>query len=396
MLYDIDKPGGFKDKVITATACVKPAGSEQLDDGRVSAIRHLVAGAIAGLKPQNVTVSDLNGRTWYGNPEDGGDAGNNLYISLKRVYEQDFKAKILNSLGFIPNVTVAVNVELDHERIIRTKQFKRALDAASQQEPANSGRVRDIDSQSGRATTSAQRPNVATALDVLWGSPRGGNEAMEVDDGLVGSRVQVEKESVGPTPIWVRVSVWVPVAYFKKIWQEATASAEPNQASRTPDPAALKQFCADESAKIQRLVAQLLPPTDGETDAIKRVAVTTFQDIPAQEPLAPTFGQNALNWASQSWAHLSMIGLALVSLLVLRSMVRSAPSSKARRGNLSAMACPMTTSATNTPSRRMAGSHGHSTRPADRRARTSPRWSNKTRRRPSTSLTTGSDMGARR
>ena len=134
-----------------------------------------------------------------------------------------------------------------------------------------------------------------------------------------------KKESVGPTPIWVRVSVWVPVAYFKKIWQEATASAEPNQASRTPDPAALKQFCADESAKIQRLVAQLLPPTDGETDAIKRVAVTTFQDIPAQEPLAPTFGQNALNWASQSWGTLSMIGLALVSLLVLRSMVRSAP-----------------------------------------------------------------------
>ena len=142
VLYDIDKPGGFKDKVITATACVKPAGSEQLDNGRVSAIRHLVAGAIAGLKPQNVTVSDLNGRTWYGNPEDGGDAGNNLYISLKRLYEQDFKAKILNSLGFIPNVTVAVNVELDHERIIRTKQFKRALDAAGQQEPANSGRVR--------------------------------------------------------------------------------------------------------------------------------------------------------------------------------------------------------------------------------------------------------------
>ena len=75
--------------MITATACIKPAGGAQLDEARVSAIRYLVAGAIAGLKPENVAVSDLNGRTWYGNPDDGTAAGDNLYISLKRTYEQD-------------------------------------------------------------------------------------------------------------------------------------------------------------------------------------------------------------------------------------------------------------------------------------------------------------------
>ncbi len=67
VLYDVDtKPGFGKDKLITATASVKPVGTTQLAEARVSSIRHLIAGAIAGLKPENVTVSDLNGRTWHG------------------------------------------------------------------------------------------------------------------------------------------------------------------------------------------------------------------------------------------------------------------------------------------------------------------------------------------
>jgi flagellar biosynthesis/type III secretory pathway M-ring protein FliF/YscJ len=67
VFYDVDnRPGPFKEKLITATIIVKPAGTSQLEESRVLDIRNLVAGAIAGLKPENVTVSDLNGRTWRG------------------------------------------------------------------------------------------------------------------------------------------------------------------------------------------------------------------------------------------------------------------------------------------------------------------------------------------
>ncbi len=55
---------------------VKPVGKTRLDEARVSAIRHLVSGAIAGLKPENVTVSDGNGSTWHGKLEKtASDAG---------------------------------------------------------------------------------------------------------------------------------------------------------------------------------------------------------------------------------------------------------------------------------------------------------------------------------
>ena len=57
VLYDTDtKPGLNREKIITASVAVKPRGSEQLDAEKVSKIRHFVAGAIAGLKAEDVTV----------------------------------------------------------------------------------------------------------------------------------------------------------------------------------------------------------------------------------------------------------------------------------------------------------------------------------------------------
>jgi flagellar biosynthesis/type III secretory pathway M-ring protein FliF/YscJ len=66
VFYDVDKSDPFKEKTITALVNVKPIEAQQLDEARVSSIRHQVAAAIAGLKPENVAVSDLNGRTWHG------------------------------------------------------------------------------------------------------------------------------------------------------------------------------------------------------------------------------------------------------------------------------------------------------------------------------------------
>ena len=81
VIYDIDsrRSGLVSDRLITATVGVKPAGSTHLDEAMVTAIRHLVAGAIAGLKPENVTVSDRNGPIWYGNTAGDPDAEENLY-----------------------------------------------------------------------------------------------------------------------------------------------------------------------------------------------------------------------------------------------------------------------------------------------------------------------------
>jgi flagellar biosynthesis/type III secretory pathway M-ring protein FliF/YscJ len=109
--YDVDlRPGPFKDKVATAVVWVKAAGSAQLDEETILAIRDSVVPAFAGLTPENVTVSDLNGRTWrgaIGSPEE------NQYRAAKRDAEQQLKGKIAAALSHVPGADVQVNVEVD-------------------------------------------------------------------------------------------------------------------------------------------------------------------------------------------------------------------------------------------------------------------------------------------
>jgi flagellar M-ring protein FliF len=113
--YDEDpRPGPFKEKLATAVVWVKAAGTTQLDEETVLAIRDSVVPAFAGLKPEEVTVSDLNGRTWrgaIGSPEE------NQYRALKRTAEQELKTRIATALSHVPNVDVQVNVELERGQI---------------------------------------------------------------------------------------------------------------------------------------------------------------------------------------------------------------------------------------------------------------------------------------
>lgn len=234
VLYDIDKrPGGFSKKLITATVSVKPAGTDQLHESRVSAIRHLVAGAIAGLKPEDVTVSDLNGRTWHGEVAAGGD-DENRFLALKRTHEQDLKAKILNSLSFIPNITVEPCVTLDRD---------------------------------------------------------------------------------SSSPVAARVSVGVPSDYFKRIWRERSAGV--------PDPSTMARIQEEETAKIQRHVAQLLPLPQGNADFAELVAVTAFEEVGDEKTSVAAVAAKMLG---SLWPYLSVIGVAvfaLIGFIVVRFVARS-------------------------------------------------------------------------
>ena len=98
------------------------------------------------------------------------------------------------------------------------------------------------------------------------------------------------------------------------------------QDPKTPDQAALETIRTEESAKIQKHIAGLGLPAKGVADPNELVTITPFQDIkPGAIPL-PGIGEKTLVWLSHYWSTLGMIGLGLVSLLVLRSMVRAVPS----------------------------------------------------------------------
>jgi flagellar M-ring protein FliF len=323
VIFDIDKkPGGFKEKALTALVSVKRGDGSQIDEATISAINGMVVHAYAGLKPENVAVSDLNGRTWYGDPTKNGSSEGNAYVSLKRTCEQDLKVKILDALCYIPNVTVGVNVELENKLppvVKRIQQNAAAADVRIENgDPMCSG---SLDNMTAPLDAASQQPNMAKVMDTLLGdSPcktnfthpaRGGNVAQQ----------KAEPEVLSLAPISARVSVGVPASYFKTVWQRLNP-VEPGKTEKTPDQVELDRIRIEESANIQRCIAPLLPPPKNPAEAAELVTVTVFQDPSVQEPPPPEMGRIALNWLSQNGNAFALIGLGLLCLLVIRSIVR--------------------------------------------------------------------------
>jgi type III secretory pathway lipoprotein EscJ len=116
VMYDVKtRPGISGGTIATASVTVKPAGSKPLDETRVRDIRHLVSSAVAELRPENVTVTDQNGRTYPGQPSDGSTPSSDAYYEMKRVYEAALRDKIVAALSMVPGAIPSVNVELDRE-----------------------------------------------------------------------------------------------------------------------------------------------------------------------------------------------------------------------------------------------------------------------------------------
>jgi flagellar M-ring protein FliF len=324
------KSGLSQQRVAKATAGVRPAGSAQLDESQVASIRQLVAGAIPGLNAENVTVSDLNGRTYHGSPEGGGSADDNLYLALTRDYEKDLKAKILHALCFVENVAVEATVVLDKERVIRSrKEHVDPKPTDVQKVEESSSRTHEGGGPAGRPGLQSQQPNAAATLATRSTGPREEQEESKSRTVSIPSRETTEKEGVGPTPERVAVSVAVPTSYFEKVWRDRNPTEE-GQPPKNPDAAALSAVREEVSASIQKHVAAVLRPVvTAVTDPTELVTVTAFQDIKTPKLPDPPISRHALTWLGQYWTTLGMIGLAMFSLVMLRSMIRAAPAGSA-------------------------------------------------------------------
>ena len=220
------------------------------------------------------------------------------------------------------------------------------------------------------------------------GDPRDENETPEREAPPRGGQA-------GLTPISARVSVGVPASYLKKVWHERHPDP-PGQDPATPDAAALDQIGAEESAKIRRHVAQLLPPTLTAADPAEQVTVTTFEDLQAPEPPPPGVAEQAWSWLAASWRTVGLAGLALVCLLWLRSAVRGGRASRVEQAATCLHVCGRRAGGRRRLASRRRASRPRTgaapPRPTPRRSAGSfPSWSRPTPRRPQASSATGLD-----
>ena len=328
VFFDTRPRRGFhRDELVTAAVHVKPLGSAPLESRHVQAIRSLVASSIAGLRPQMVTVVDANtSKTWAGSDSDGvGSSLDDPYLTRMQEYEAYYEAEVLKVLSYVPGATASVNVELDtqqHRSESEVKLDPKPVTLRTSEE--TSEQVSKKQPGGGRPGLAAQSPNTARQLTAAATSVQESTETTSRSEVINHpSHLETRRDFVGLTPKKVTVSVSVPNDYFVKVWRAQNPTSE-GEEPKDPDPAQLAQIEQQESAKIQRAVFQRIPHTDGD-DPAALVTVASFAPIEMPEIPAPSMVETTLAWLQTSWSTLGVLGLALFSLLMIRSMVRAAP-----------------------------------------------------------------------
>jgi flagellar M-ring protein FliF len=331
-----DEPGLLHKKTRTASVTVKPRGSEALSAELADSIRSMVASAEA-IERSNITVTDRNtGRTDQCGPEEAGGGAASAYAKAKQEQERQYQEKIFKALAYVPGVTVACDVTLDPEQVhneIEVKYDPKTVPVEVTDETHS--RSNDGSSSVGGVPgIQSQLANAKMSLSA-GGGGKGSHEEDETSTRHEKSNAggtRIEKETAGLTPKEVKVSVQVPQSYFRKVWEEQNRP-EPGQPAKTPTAADLEQVQPQKKTDIRSCVANLLPRPAGATDLThfdptQLVTVTVFQDIkPAEIPPIP-FRDDVLNWLNQYWTTLGLLGLGMVSLVMLRSMVRSIPAAE--------------------------------------------------------------------
>ncbi|MFQ5414519.1 MAG: flagellar M-ring protein FliF C-terminal domain-containing protein [Phycisphaerae bacterium] len=105
--------GGFSD-VPTASVAITMGSGRTISQAMVGGVAKLVAGAVPGLKPHNVFITDQTGRAHrVPHPDEAVGAG---YLDEVKKRESHLLSKIMDKLSYIPGVRASVTVALDMDR----------------------------------------------------------------------------------------------------------------------------------------------------------------------------------------------------------------------------------------------------------------------------------------
>jgi flagellar M-ring protein FliF len=274
-----------------------------------------------------------------GGGDDGSVAGGyeDAYGQNKRMYEQEWEAKIRDALRPIPGVNVAVNVELNPELEISESDTKVDKPVAYDVSEFTSNSNTQGSPAGGRPGLAEQGGiNVGGVVTTATSSgPKNTDEKSTTRTKNAVSTSTTINKRAPLTPRRVAVTVGVLSSYFTKIWEEQNPTP-PGSEPKKPKKEDLDAIEAEVKDKITKTVTQLVPlpqnsATTGQIEVTPLVTVVSYQQIPQTQIQPPSFTDKGLSWLNQYWSTIGMLCLGMISLLVLRSMVRAVPAPETPR-----------------------------------------------------------------
>lgn len=309
-----DKPA------VTATVSVRPRRGRQLTMRQVQSIRAIVAGGVPDLSPSNVIVQDqLTGISYTADDEN--DPFNSQLLQRIREFEQSYRSKIAGALSYIPNVEVAVNVDVENLKSLveSTRRYDEKTSAALR---TVTRERRDTSSEARPQSEPGQVPNAPRQLTSSAGPVRQQESTEDTSETVTApGYTTLVRESIAAFPKAVQVSVLIPEDYYRLVAEKRGlvegATDQERAAYRKKvfeDPDSIQK--RTEQA-VQAAVINLIPP-DSPPEAVN---VTTFVPVEEDVPEIPVPVTETVTRLVTQWG--GAAGLTLFALWTLWMLNRS-------------------------------------------------------------------------
>jgi flagellar M-ring protein FliF len=289
-------------------------------------IKKAVAGAIVGLTPEKVMVANLGDGSYLGGSGVTGESFDDPYYQHRIAYEQHMKSNIEELLSYIPGIRVQVTAELDDviEQTTRTTTpdgEPAPLRETRQDTESQKARV-DVGGQVGLTAQGPSRSNEQNSDTKITDTTRDGSSETE---NIVGTKDQFLRQS-GLVPKHVRAGIAIPRTYLVDVWRERQRRKGEDLSKPFPEDIETQLGLIKEELKqgIGEVVVPLLPKELAK-DLFSDVKITFFESLTPDPIEPPAMTGQALAWAGKNFNTILMAGIALVSLLMLRSMVKAIP-----------------------------------------------------------------------
>ncbi len=328
----------FPTKQVSASVSVKPIVGETLTQLRAKNIRELVAHAVS-MQAGDVAVINLGQGGAFG---DDGDVIAAMFedgslMQTKVAFESQKRDSIMKALRDIPGVRVEVNADFNDTVEQQTRSIKPDKNGATPSHTSESHQdSQDTTTQGGgQPGLVAQGPNRKGATESSrQNSSTTKNSTEETDNVVPIEENRTLRKGYSPKEVWATVTI--PSSYVESIWKKNNPTA-----TAPPKPDDLRLVQNDVVPKVENIVEPLLILQANKLEnTYKHVRVVVLDSLPTPTIEPPSMASTATAWVGRYWSTLAMLGVAMFSLLVLRSVVSAKPGDA---GSAAAAAAPALT-----------------------------------------------------
>ena len=306
VFYDVQRQGFVADRQQSASVVVVPHGSEPISPYTKKRIADLVKGAYAGMKSEDVTVTDTNERLGATDPWLD---ENDLHYRTKRSYEREWESKIRSALVGYGPPQVVVDVELDPKLNSESTTLKYDPDGTTTEESS-------VNRTSSATTgTAAGVPGVATNAygnsSASLNEPKENKESETIETiSKVTGAEHTQTTTVGLVPVRASVLISLRASYYDELWKITWLNENPDKTEQDVPPLAAadrERLRTETKEEIQSAVATIIPRMRAGDDAFPLVTVLDYPDFEEATPLPVQTSGGVGTWLADSWQSIALV-----------------------------------------------------------------------------------------